>query len=118
MATPLLKGKPNPKNYRMMINTKRRENTIHQIHIVQTQDPIPQKVALSQIHTRRHHWILAHPVIIGVREEKVLRKISVSLQRGRVNIQRVRKGVEHRKGDPDGTILICIISTLLALDAC
>lgn len=107
MATPLLKGEPNPKKHPVMINTERRENTIHPIHIaqiLQTHDPIPQIVALSQNHTRRHHWILAHPVIIGVREEKVLRKTSVSLQRGRVNIRRVRKRVEDLKGDPDGAM--------------
>lgn len=115
MLTPMLKGERNPKKHPVMINTERRENTTHLIHIVQilqTHDPIPQIVVLIRNHTRHHHWILVHPVIIGVREEKVLRKISASLQRRRVNIRRVRKRVEDLKGDLDGTILICIISLL------
>ena len=115
MLTPMLKGEPNPKKHPVMINTERRENTTHQILIVQilqTHDPFPQRVVLIQNHTHHHLRILAHPVIIGVREEKVLRKISVSLQRRRVNIRRVRKRVQDLNGDRDGTILICIISLL------
>ena len=115
MLTPMLKGEPNPKKHPVMINTERRENTTHLIlivQIIQTHDPIPQRVVLIQNHTHHHHWILAHPVIIGVREEKILRKISVSLQRRRVNILRVRKRVQDLNGDRDGTILICIILLL------
>jgi hypothetical protein len=51
-------------------------------------------------------------VIIGVREEKDLRRISASPQRGRVNIQVVRERVEDPKGDLNGTMLITCISLL------
>jgi hypothetical protein len=52
-------------------------------------------------------------VIIGVREEKDLRRISASPQRERVNIQGVRERVEDPKGDLDGTMLITCIKSLL-----
>lgn len=95
-----------------MISKEKRENTIHLIHtaqILQTQRPIPLIVVLIQ--NRTHQWILAHPVIIGVREEKGLKRISASPQRRRVNMQEVRERVEDPKGDLDGKILIiCIMS--------
>jgi len=43
-------------------------------------------------------------VIIGVREEKDLRRISASPQRGRVNIQGVKERVEDPKGDLNGAM--------------
>lgn len=95
----------------MIISKERRENTIHLIHIAQILlTPILQIVALIQNHT--HQWILARPVIIGVKEEKDLRRISANPQRGRVNIQGVRERVEDPKGDLDGTMLITCLMPL------
>jgi hypothetical protein len=98
----------------VIISKGRRENTIRLIHIaqiLQTHCPILQIVALIQ--NQIHQWILARPVIIGVREEKDLRRISASPQRERVNIQGVRERVEDPKGDLDGTMLITCIKSLL-----
>jgi len=107
-------GRAKLKKHLAIISNERRGNTIRLIHIaqiLQTHCPILQIVALIQNHT--HQWILARPVIIGVREEKDLRRISASPQRGRVNIQGVRERVEDPKGDLNGTMLITCIMSLL-----
>jgi hypothetical protein len=41
-------------------------------------------------------------VIIGTREEKVLRRLNESLQRGRAAIRRVRARVAEQKENPRG----------------
>jgi hypothetical protein len=41
-------------------------------------------------------------VIIGTREEKVLRRLNESLQRGRAVIRRARARVEEQKENPSG----------------
>jgi hypothetical protein len=89
MLTLMMSKESKPKLPLGILKETKRGNTILLILIaqtLQTHGPVPQIVYLSQNHTLHLQWILVHPVIIDVREEKGLRRINASPQRGRVNM--------------------------------
>lgn len=110
----LLKKGSKPKNHLLMINKRKRESIILLIPIAQIiLTHSPQIVARNQNHTLRHHWILAHPATTDTREEKVRRRINTGLQRGKANTRRLRERVEEQKGNPNGTLMTCMILVVL-----